>query len=317
MKKVIPFNNNPEATSSAAPTLLHSRERPQSDVAQWLKGAAEQQLLLLQRLIGCSDEQALLERFFRWATDLGLADGMRFSDTNGQETANLGKRRHHSTQYDLDLNGRPLGVIILCRRQRYSEDDLLVLERALGPLAQSLHLAFEHTVLHRLATRDSLTGLGNRSSLDEWLRTEISRTRRHRSPLAVMMIDVDNFKPLNDSLGHLAGDRVLRVLARVFERSTRSSDLIFRYGGDEFVVLMPHTDLAGASRAAELIRRNVARIPNAELGLDDSLPTLRPDVSVGVAACNPSDDESSLLQRADTHLYHAKAAGRGRVCSSL
>lgn len=316
MKKVIPFSNTPNVPAPVTTSPSRGHDASPEAPADLLHGA-EQQLALLQRLVGCASEHALLKRFFEWTEELGLADGMRFTDDTGHELIHLGRRRHHSSQYALALNEETLGVVVLCRRERYTEGELLAVEQGLSALARCLKLAFEQTSLHRLATRDALTGLGNRSSLDQWLRTEISRTRRHNTPLAVMMIDIDKFKPLNDSLGHLAGDRVLRAFARVFESSTRSSDLIFRYGGDEFAILMPHTDLAGANRAAELIRRNIGRIPNSELGLEEQYSVLRPDVSVGVAACVSADDETSLLQRADTHLYHAKSAGRGRVCSSL
>ena len=132
-----------------------------------------------------------------------------------------------------------------------------------------------------------------------------------------MMIDVDHFKTLNDRLGHLGGDKILRAIADVLKRSTRGSDLIFRFGGDEFTVLLPHTDDNGAAQAAKQIRANLQRLSDDELGITEEAEGIRPDISVGVAAYHTGDDEESLMRRADTHLYHAKASGRGCVCSTL
>jgi diguanylate cyclase (GGDEF)-like protein len=309
MKKVIPLSSaDPvKGTGSAAAA---PRPAPGPDAA------AEQHLLLLQRLVGCAYADELLGRFFRWAEHLELADGLGFVHPE-RDDLQLGQRKHHSASYELSLDDINLGRLTLYRRARFTESDLLFIEQALGSLARCLRSAREFSQLRELATRDPLTGLGNRHALDEWIRRELSRTRRYASPLSVMMIDVDHFKALNDHLGHFGADDVLRVIARVFADSTRGSDLVFRFGGDEFAILLPHTDIAGACETARQIRKNLDRISDAEFGLSAKAPLARPNVSIGVAAYAPGDDEDSLLQRADTHLYHAKAQGRGRTCHQV
>jgi diguanylate cyclase (GGDEF)-like protein len=317
MKKVIPFSSAQDArgelATGAASTLgtSHIAARPIWDYGP------EQQLLLMNRLLGCSEQGDLIQRFVQWATDLGLAEGVTFRCARTDEVISLGNRRHHCAQYELSLDQVPLGSMTLCRRERYSEDELLVMEHALGALARCLQLAGDFAALRALATRDPLTGLRNRSSLDEWLHKEVSRTRRHHTPLALMMIDVDHFKVLNDRLGHPTGDHILRTIAKIFRDSTRASDLSFRFGGDEFAILLPHTELDNAAIVAEQIRHNLGRLDDTTLHLTADARGLRPDISIGIAAYREGDTEDSLLRRADTHLYHAKAIGRGCVCSNL
>jgi len=310
MKRVVPFSSE-KANGTTSP-------RPAADVAADLtptwEDDAQAQLLLLQRLIGRTDRDALLQGFFGWIGDLALGDGLTFTDSSG-EAISLGERRHHSARYDITIEQESIGTLSLCRRQRYSENDLFVIEQALGHLAPCLRSAAEVGELKRLVRSDPLTGLGNRPSLDEWLQRELARAARHGSPLSVLMIDVDHFKLLNDTLGHIAGDRILRSIATVLSTSTRASDLVFRFGGDEFTVLMPHTELAGAELAAAQIRANLARLPLESLGMNAEMRARRPDLSIGIASYREGDDDVSLLTRADRMLYEAKARGRGRACA--
>lgn len=319
MKKVIPLHSklDPETRAPVnAATALPTGEALADLQGHWSDGA-EQQLLLMQRLIGSNNVDAIASLFFSWCSDLGLADGMTYETVGDGADLCFGNRRHHSANYSLTLDHMELGRIVLCRRERFSESELLCIEQALGTVARCLRAAIEYQTLESMVTQDSLTGLGNRLSLHKWIERELSRTRRHSSPLALMMIDVDHFKKINDSLGHLGGDHILRTIANVFKRSTRGSDLLFRYGGDEFTILLPHTDLQGAREAAKQIRANLKRLSSEDFGLGEHGEGLRPDVSIGIAEYHVGDTESSLLQRADTHLYHAKANGRGAVCSNV
>lgn len=163
--------------------------------------------------------------------------------------------------------------------------------------------------LERLAHEDALTGLGNRRRFNEQLNTELARSRRTDRPCAVLLIDVDNFKRVNDSYGHLTGDRVLRRVADALQSRMRASDAIARLGGDEFAAILPETDLERAQRAAGQIVEAV----RGELSEDPDLPDVT--VSVGVATFEGESDVTSehLLERADLALYEAKAAGRDRL----
>ena len=163
-----------------------------------------------------------------------------------------------------------------------------------------------------LASLDGLTGLANRRSLDENLSQEWKRARRLKTPLALIMMDVDLFKQFNDRYGHRAGDDCLRATAGVLrERSRRAEDHVARFGGEEFIVLLPHTDLAGAQHMAEEIREAIyaLHIPH-----QDS-PWEYVTLSLGCAAITPTRDgsESELMNLADAALYKAKRAGRNCV----
>jgi len=164
--------------------------------------------------------------------------------------------------------------------------------------------------LHEQAMHDKLTGLYNRHYVEEWFGLELRRAQRHGRPIAAIMLDVDHFKRFNDSFGHEAGDLVLRELAGALRRSTRGSDVASRYGGEEFLVLLPECPLDAALRKAEQLREEVAKL---ELRYDGR-PLGPVSVSLGVASFPDHAKESAeLLRRADEALYLAKQAGRNRV----
>jgi len=161
-----------------------------------------------------------------------------------------------------------------------------------------------------LTTRDPLTGLFNHRAFYELLERELHRAARFGQPVSVLMIDLDRFREVNDRHGHRAGDRVLACVAGVVRTSVRRIDPVCRYGGAQLAVIMPHTGLAAARRAAERVRERVAKAP-CEAGPN---AVAHVTVSVGVAAHPPADgDPEALVRAADDALYAAKAAGRDRV----
>ncbi len=165
-----------------------------------------------------------------------------------------------------------------------------------------------HAELHRRATTDELTGLPNRGTFERWLTREAERTRRDGRHLALILVDVDHYKRVNDQLGHVAGDLVLREVARRLREAVRSEDLLARVGGDEFGVLLPGADLAAGAEVGERIRSQVRAAP---VGATEG--SVNVTVSTGVAAFEPQDDELSFVSRADLRLYEAKRDGRDCV----
>ncbi|NPU90334.1 MAG: GGDEF domain-containing protein [Gammaproteobacteria bacterium] len=158
------------------------------------------------------------------------------------------------------------------------------------------------------ALRDALTELPNRAAYDEQIEREFSRWRRHGRPLSICVVDIDHFKSINDSMGHLRGDKVLKLVAREVSRRVRSEDFVARYGGEEFIIIMPETDLQSAVAAAEKVRLAVAECPfNFN---NERIPVT---ASFGVATFQDKDEIESCFERADKALYRAKAAGRNRV----
>lgn len=166
--------------------------------------------------------------------------------------------------------------------------------------------------LEQLAITDPLTGLYNRRYFFERLEQEFARARRYGNPLSCLILDVDNFKQLNDQWGHLTGDAVLREMARRIQQSIRRVDLPARYGGEEFVILLPQTDLSGAMVEAERIRQTIGGTPFPELP-DHTQVT----VSVGIAALDDTvNSVEDLIRQADNALYRAKSEGKNRCVTA-
>jgi diguanylate cyclase (GGDEF)-like protein len=175
-------------------------------------------------------------------------------------------------------------------------------------IAQQAAVAIENARHYQLATKDQLTGLFLRHHFLQRLADERTRAQRYRTPFAVLMLDLDTFKEINDRHGHNMGDRFLRETSEAIQRSLRGSDIACRWGGDEFCVLLPQTDIEAARSTAERIRKGIEEV-------SPSLGGVRATASVGVATY-PTDFDGSvedLVKRADQALYRAKGEGKDRV----
>jgi two-component system cell cycle response regulator len=162
-----------------------------------------------------------------------------------------------------------------------------------------------------MAITDPLTGLYNRRYMESHLVTLIEQATARAKPLTVLVIDMDYFKSINDNHGHDAGDDVLREFAMRIRKSIRGIDLACRHGGEEFVIVMPETDLAVATMVAERLRRRVASEP---FPIQQGARAIGATISIGIAALGGSGDSAAkLLKRADQALYRAKRDGRNRV----
>jgi diguanylate cyclase (GGDEF)-like protein len=162
--------------------------------------------------------------------------------------------------------------------------------------------------VQRLAAHDELTGIPNRRGVDDAVAAERERAERYASTFSVCVMDLDFFKRVNDSFGHAAGDTVLKTLVRFVHASLRPTDLIGRYGGEEFVLLLPQTPLAGAVTVAERIRMLCS-----ELQFEGVLHATRVTVSIGVAEHIKGQSWERTIERADHALYRAKQQGRNQV----
>lgn len=166
-----------------------------------------------------------------------------------------------------------------------------------------------HETIHKVMMVDGLTGASNRRHLMEQLTREIPRARRHGRPLGLLMLDIDHFKKINDTFGHLAGDHVLKEVSHVMQSRLRPDDVLGRYGGEEFTVVLPETDLAGAMALGEDIRK---LIENAKITFDGE--PISVTISIGAAIlANPAWDAAQFVKAADEKLYAAKRGGRNRV----
>jgi diguanylate cyclase (GGDEF)-like protein len=171
-------------------------------------------------------------------------------------------------------------------------------------------LTRERREMEKQAAHDALTGLHNRRTFEERLAHEFERAKRYGRPMSILMIDVDNFKSINDNYGHPCGDVVLQRIAQVIAGRTRKADIAARYGGEEFVVLLPEIGLEGGVQTGEKLRQEIAA-----MRIDNHAAPLSPTVSIGVASTSARryPDPSSVVQDADLALYKAKGAGKNRV----
>lgn len=211
----------------------------------------------------------------------------------------------------LILGGRTLGAISLdaYRRYAFTEADLQLLVSFAATATTAIHNAQLYSEVQKQAITDPLTELYNRRGFFELGRREVERANRFNRPLTAMMIDIDLFKQVNDTQGHLIGDQVLAGVASQIEHQLRQVDLPGRYGGDEFIALLPETDLFNAYQAAERLRRNIAQV----IFPTENEP-VRITVSIGIAGLkHTSETLETLIERADQALYLAKQSGRNRT----
>jgi diguanylate cyclase (GGDEF)-like protein len=191
-------------------------------------------------------------------------------------------------------------------------DHLTIGESILKFIGEGSVEARYHEEVYQVATHDALTGLCNRRHFIEIVDKEISRSLRHERPLAMCIVDVDLFKPINDTYGHIAGDGVLRQIGEIMRNHVRGDDIAARIGGEEFAVLLPEAGIEAAGTFAERLRQAVAE---SSFTLGDQPHKLT--VSIGVAILGPGREErSSLMAAADSALYRAKEGGRNQVCTA-
>jgi diguanylate cyclase (GGDEF)-like protein len=174
--------------------------------------------------------------------------------------------------------------------------------------AQRKELADALALNRELATRDSLTGLLNRRAMVELLAREHPRIERGQGPLAVALLDIDWFKRINDGFGHGAGDEVLRRFATTVKAQLRAADALARWGGEEFLLLMPGTSVDDARTVLDRLRAAVA-----EGGFEQIAPGLQVTFSAGLVAMQEGESQDAAIDRADRALYRAKQGGRNRV----
>ena len=203
-----------------------------------------------------------------------------------------------STLSATDLDGLSASAFDL---ERQLETMLAGMRQSSVPITTTIDVE----TLERLAVTDPLTGLANRRGGERSVASEISRARRQRTSLSCIFIDIDHFKRINDSFGHQAGDRLLRDLSELLRRTLRAYDILVRWGGEEFLLILPGVNLEQARRLAERIRATVERLDTQGLG-----PVT---ISAGTAALDGSYDFETMLMTADRRLYQAKSAGRNAV----
>ncbi len=303
-------------TSAAAPTVqqIAQERRRERDLARLMGDHVVKLASYTSTLAADIDiafaahRQDLMRRLWLQGLLIGLA-GVSMGVLIWRQFRLLDHRLIHRIRVlEAEMAKTDLDQKLLARHVETDEIDAMRNELA-GLLNR---LTAQNAELVRLATTDSLTGLANRRWLFEHLEQEVYRAQRYGTALSLILFDIDHFKRINDGWGHAAGDHVLRELARETHQLLRKTDRAGRYGGEEFVVLLPETDLA---EAVLLAHRLTQRISSTVITPEHG-PSISVTISVGVAALAPDESGEELIQRADQALYRAKQGGRNRVESA-
>jgi diguanylate cyclase (GGDEF)-like protein len=233
------------------------------------------------------------------------------NDSVSRRHARIEKRGRNWFVMDQDsTNGTYVNDDLITEYQLRRGDQVKVGDTILKFLSGSDMEAQYHETIYRMTIMDGLTGVHNKRFLLETLEREIPRARRHERPLTLLMLDIDHFKGINDNFGHLAGDYVLKELATALKSRLRPDDVISRYGGEEFAIVLPETPNEGGTKIAEELRHLIE-----EHAFTFETEEIKVTVSIGVAQLAEGLDELAFIKAADDRLYAAKRGGRNRVVS--
>jgi diguanylate cyclase (GGDEF)-like protein len=327
------FNNLTDSTAHTLQTLSSVHTFTEMLTGQLdlslLAQQALRQLLTLTR----SDAGALLVEeggMVTLAAEFGIAASSNLAEGDHiRQGLRTGARQHITLPEDVMLDGVvtdfrpheiivepirykgvPLGILVLASARGYQARTDITLDLLHNGMALALNNALAHERLQRLAAIDPLTGVYNRRFGMARFHEEYTRAIRLSAPLGVMMINIDHFKTVNDTYGHLVGDKVLTRVAQLIRANIREGDLIMRYGGEEYLVILP----AASGSDTHLLGERLRRVTE-EMTIKDGDQVIRITISVGAAAYPELDteDEQDLIKRADDALYRAKQTGRNKV----
>lgn len=220
----------------------------------------------------------------------------------------------HRCEYRLNLEGEFYGTLSLKRRQKFTEQELEAIEMMLGAAICPIRNACRFHAIEHAALTDSLTGTPNKRAMDTALQQACRLSDRHGDQYSLILCDLDHFKAINDNYGHIVGDHLLKLAACELEKSVRSSDSVYRFGGEEFAILMPHTGELEARNVADRVREYIGNIAINCGDINVSVTA-----SCGVATHLTGEASDQWLARADEALYRAKDHGRNctRVFASI
>jgi len=286
---------------------LHSKQNKSNRSEANLNQALELTNILQSTL----DLETLFQLFVREAQKTISFSGLEYINKDVKKNIKFGRKAKHQCNYRLLVGSQKLGSLTIFGTNPFTESETISLEYLFSSLLYPLRNTILYLIALRTALIDPLTGTNNRSAFDSTLQREIDLSKRHGSPLSILIADIDHFKQINDEFGHLYGDCVLREVAQKIQKSIRSSDILFRYGGEEFAIILSNTQKEGANLTAERIRFAIAKTNDA-LSKKDSSQKIT--ISIGGTVLLENDDPSSFFERADNAMYQAKNTGRNCVC---
>ena len=290
-------------TSSPAKVIGLDSYRSHSDYGDDLANISRLALKLQQSI----EIEPLMKAFCEETALIVPCDSVSYSCENTKLNFSIGEKQPHHCKYRLALEGEDLGEIFCSRNKPFSIRETDLLERLLSLLIYPLRNALMYHNAIAQAHRDPLTQISNRAAFDDSMQKELCSYERHQADFSLMIIDVDFFKKVNDTYGHITGDKVLKSVANSIRDTIRRSDEVFRYGGEEFVVILSNTKKGGAKFIAERVRKEIEKL---EIEANDEIQVT---ASIGISSSEIMEDVSLTLAHADKALYQAKEQGRNQV----
>lgn len=251
----------------------------------------------------------VLTIFSKYAKQLLNFSGVQFESASGDIKTHLCSTAHNAYSFNIHTENEAIGQLTYYTKYPLSAAIEQKLQLFHTVLTYPLRNALMYARVLKLATKDALTGLNNRSQFNDVLLQKLESYRRNERPFSLMLLDLDNFKQVNDNFGHNVGDDILKEFASVLCSSVRGTDSVFRFGGDEFAILIEDPALATNTVLAERIMRLV--------NSSHVLTQYNVTTSIGFTRAQPSDTETDIFSRSDKGLYKAKASGRNCAKSYL
>lgn len=237
--------------------------------------------------------------------------GLTYYHADTKTELHIGRETKQRCSFQLLIEQQSLGEITFLRGKPFTLKERAQLEFLLASLVYPLRNALQYLTAYQASITDPLTGKSNRLILNATLKHEVGLYHRYNVPLTLLVLDVDNFKKINDEHGHDCGDKVIKAIADTVSDCVRETDTLVRYGGDEFVILLSNTPAEGAHRISEHIRDTLAHLELTYQG-----ETIHFTSSIGCASLTDEDVGNSLFMRADDALSAAKKSGRNCTCHS-
>jgi len=272
------------------------------------QGGLNRALQIVSVLQTTLDHEALIEIFSQEISVMIPHQSVLYEHQTQDIKIEVGSPAKHSCTYQLSAAGQSLGQLTITRSTVFDNQETALFEHLLCSLVYPLRNALLYKGALTAALRDPLTGANNRAAMNAAVTREIELAHRHNTPLSLIALDIDLFKQINDEYGHTAGDCILQAVVERITDCTRGTDMLFRYGGEEFTILLSNTDKDGAMLLAERIRSTIytSSYKHGEMLIPIS-------ASLGVACISSDDNERTLFERADMAMYKAKDAGRNCV----
>ncbi len=250
----------------------------------------------------------MLELFYERLSAVVPHAGLSYACAEDDYETHFGTEATHKCTYKLMLLDSNIGELTFSRSMPFNKDDMQQLQRLTATLLYPLNNALLYRKALERAHKDPLTGIGNRAAMDKAMEQEVDLASRHATPLSIIMMDIDHFKSINDTHGHITGDIVLKNVAQCMAQSMRRSDIIYRYGGEEFLILLRNTVQSGAQLLAERIRHSVEAMRLHDEGAD-----IKVTVSAGLTSFKENEAIHAFFDRCDQALLQAKQQGRNRI----